>query len=580
MITGKSIATLVIFILSIFFVIHPVSWNIPLPRYGKRRFVLGLSTAPIIAIAILWAAQCLGPAQIRHGIVGLDGIKPYNILILFFSLAYMAITLDITGILQSAAFWVSNKGGSNGYKLFFYFYLLLTGISVVLGNDPIILSGTAFLVYYTKVAELNPTSWLMAEFAAANTASMVLFVGNPTNVVICEGFRVQNAAFTAYTILPFLACITTCFIALAVQFRDKKYVPRKLEVNQQLDVRSVLLDPVGAWFGSILLGSCLAVIIVVSFFGVDVWKISLPFAAAKFIYDICWDHYRYVKGIPMLGRSHPKRKRSDDSQGSDDKNVLEKQLARRFSHAPGSMSEPTSRETTLPISASPTMVAEPGDFKSNILPIHRTTSPVPEENDEGLEAGNSKSEKDAHMKPKSSPSRLSYRMHQLSLHFPTFFTALPRLPFALVPFAFSQFILIEALSHQGWIELFATWLVRATNRQMHPTIWLVGVLGVILCNLSGTNIGATILLTKVVRAAALPPSSDRAGAIALAVASNIGAVSFTFSASLAGLLWRAILKQKGILITQTEFAKWNVLPILVMTAAGLAVVSAEMAVLY
>jgi len=68
----------------------------------------------------------------------LDGVKPYNILILFISLAYMAITLDISGILKSAAFWVSNKGGKNGRKLYLYFYLLLTGVSLVIGNDPVI----------------------------------------------------------------------------------------------------------------------------------------------------------------------------------------------------------------------------------------------------------------------------------------------------------------------------------------------------------------------------------------------------------------------------------------------------------
>ncbi len=57
----------------------------------------------------------------------------------------MAITLDISGILQASAFWVSNKGGSNGWKLYFYFYLMLTLLSVVLGNDPVILSGTGEL---------------------------------------------------------------------------------------------------------------------------------------------------------------------------------------------------------------------------------------------------------------------------------------------------------------------------------------------------------------------------------------------------------------------------------------------------
>ena len=72
------------------------------------------------------------------------------------------------------------------------------------------------------------------------------------------------------------------------------------------------------------------------------------------------------------------------------------------------------------------------------------------------------------------------------------------------------------------------------------TIWVVGVLSVILCNVSGTNIGATILLVKILKhpnfanRPGLPPKVETAGMLALAVGSNIGAVSFTFSASLAG----------------------------------------------
>jgi Na+/H+ antiporter NhaD/arsenite permease-like protein len=78
-------------------------------------------------------------------IIILDGVKPYNILILFISLAYMAITLDTTGILKSAAFWVSNQGGKNGRKLYLYFYLLLTGVSTIIGNDPVIRTFSHYL---------------------------------------------------------------------------------------------------------------------------------------------------------------------------------------------------------------------------------------------------------------------------------------------------------------------------------------------------------------------------------------------------------------------------------------------------
>lgn len=72
MITRFSIVTLVLFILSTIFVIQPVSFKLParLPYCGGRRISINLNTAPILAIAILWASQCIGGTQIRNGIVG------------------------------------------------------------------------------------------------------------------------------------------------------------------------------------------------------------------------------------------------------------------------------------------------------------------------------------------------------------------------------------------------------------------------------------------------------------------------------------------------------------------------------
>ncbi|KAF4612870.1 hypothetical protein D9613_011171 [Agrocybe pediades] len=551
-----SIVTLILFFLSTVFVIRPVSFHVPLPVVGRTRITIGLMSAPIITIAILWAAQCLGPMQIRNGIVGTDDIKPYNILILFISLAYMAITLDVTGILQAAAFWVSNKGGDNGRKLFFYFYLLLTLISMVVGNDPIILSGTAFLVYYTAATKLEPVAWLISEFAAANTASMVLFVGNPTNVVICEGFRINNAAFTAYTILPFLACSVACYAALAFQFRSPKRVPHRLADLQKLNVREVLRDPVSACFGSVLLLTCLIVVIVLSFLHVDVWKVTLPFAGAKFIFDLCWDHYRFTHDLIPKAREEDVMVK-ELQRAATKTNVLDESRTVTNTSTMPDPSQPDAEKSGSLEGASPNASLTKNDTQATMV---------------------------AKDEPRLFPKQRAWfdsKYDTLANHFPTFFTALPRLPFGLIPFAFSQFILIEALSHQGWIEVFARWLVIASGRQMIPSIWLIGVLGVILCNIAGTNIGATILLTKIVHAAPdFPDSSSRAAAIALAVASNIGAVSFTFSASLAGLLWDSILRSKEIKMKQTTFAFWNMLPILLMTAVGLAIVTAEMVVLY
>lgn len=423
----------------------------------------------------------------------------------------------------------------------------------------------------------------MSEFAAANTASMVLFVGNPTNVVICEGFRVNNAAFTAYTILPFLACILACFIGLAIQFRKEKHIPRHLNVAGDLDVRSVLLDPIGAWVGSILLGSCLIVIIAVSFVHVEVWKISFPFAVAKFIYDLGWDHYRFVKRIPMLKQAQ--RKRSDEDLAQVEESVVMHELRRQ--HSPSGDAISSAQKITHRVESDKRIDVQVGSIDTSEVETRVNTRNNTAETDKTYVEPTLPATLDLKSKAGSANivQRFNHSYHAkkraFAAHFPTFYTALPRLPFALVPFAFSQFILIEALAHQGWIQIFARWLIIASNNNsMYPTIWLVGVLGVILCNISGTNIGATILLTKIVRAADMPEDSARAAAIALAVASNIGAVSFTFSASLAGLLWRQILEQKGIFVKQRTFALWNALPLALMTGVGLGVVCAEMAVLY
>ena len=123
---------------------------------------------------------------------------------------------------------------------------------------------------------------------------------------------------------------------------------------------------------------------------------------------------------------------------------------------------------------------------------------------------------------------------------------------------------------------FSNWLVVASD---HPAVWRVGVLR----DSSGTNIGATILLTKVIRHATLSAPTDtdvnleafnRSAALALAVSSNIILERYRLlsAPSLAGLLWKQILNQKGIHV--------NIWLLVVMTGVGLGIVSAEMAVLF
>lgn len=63
---------------------------------------------------------------------------------------------------------------------------------------------------------------------------------------------------------------------------------------------------------------------------------------------------------------------------------------------------------------------------------------------------------------------------------------------------------------------------------------------------------------------------------ALALGTDFGAVSFSFSASLAGLLWHNILEQKGVKMEQRKFALLNAPIVLVAAGAAGVVLVAEL----
>ena len=184
---------------------------------------------------------------------------------------------------------------------------------------------------------------------------------------------------------------------------------------------------------------------------------------------------------------------------------------------------------------------------------------------------------------------------QLREIFPTATTILSRLPVALLPFAFLMFILVQALSSKGWVEVFARWWAAWIAKT--GTLGAIGGMGFLTCifcnvriffstpalsldhliiQICGTNIGATILLARVLQVwlAATPDVDPRTrdGAVfALALGSNYGAFTLTFSASLAGLLWRQILREKGIHVRARQFLLLNA-PIAAVAMAASSVV--------
>lgn len=69
-------------------------------------------------------------------------------------------------------------------------FFLSSILTLVSSNDIVILTLTPIVAVFTKATETDPTPFLFAQFFAANIWSVSLIIGNPTNIIVAEGFKI------------------------------------------------------------------------------------------------------------------------------------------------------------------------------------------------------------------------------------------------------------------------------------------------------------------------------------------------------------------------------------------------------
>ncbi len=176
---------------------------------------------------------------------------------MFFSLAYVCISIDLTGFFSYLALLAAKKSGSSGKKLFFYFFLLSSILTTFTSNDIVILTITPIILYFTKYTKTNPVPYLIGEFFAANIWSVALYVGNPTNIIVAQAYKLTFLEYSVWMVLPTFAAGIVCYLLLYFIFRKDISLPL---TAPEIDPGSALKDKSGAYFGIGMLGTCLALL--------------------------------------------------------------------------------------------------------------------------------------------------------------------------------------------------------------------------------------------------------------------------------------------------------------------------------
>ena len=246
------------------------------PNIKIRNFKLPTYWIVALIGAIALLITNLSPIeQVFNELTSSNSVNPIKILVLFFSMTVLSIFLDEVGLFKFLAHYASKKAKNNQLALFTIFFGLIAALTIVTSNDIVILTFTPFICFFCKNAKINPIPYLVAEFAAANTWSMMLIIGNPTNIYLATSHGISFFNYFKIMALPTLcAGIVEYLVLLLLFFRKLKDPLQVNETEYHIDNKPALI------IGLAHLSICLIFLVISSYINFEMWLIALICASS------------------------------------------------------------------------------------------------------------------------------------------------------------------------------------------------------------------------------------------------------------------------------------------------------------
>ena len=283
--TPSTIAVLAIFLVTCAALIALVFAKPAVMIGGKKISIFWL--APLCGAIALTVSGLISPAEIGAGLTGAGDVNPIKILLLFFSMTMMSVYLDEIGFFRLLAHKVLGRAKGSQTTLFFLLYGLVSVLTVFTSNDIIVLTFTPFICHFAKSARIDPLPYLVSEFVAANTWSMALIIGNPTNIYLMTGTGVSFLSYTAKMILPTAMAGLTSLGVLYLVFRRKLNAPLNPEESPtpRVDLPTEII-------GLVHLGGCILLLSASSFLSLPMWLITCLFFLSLVVFTMAISFFR------------------------------------------------------------------------------------------------------------------------------------------------------------------------------------------------------------------------------------------------------------------------------------------------
>ena len=238
-----------------------------------RLFGLSVSSYWVVAAAgalLLLLTGCIGGESVLAAFLSDSAVNPLKILVLFISMTLLSVFLDEMGLFRYLAYRTLKRAGHDQHKLFLLLYTVVSVLTVFTSNDVIVLSFTPFICYFAVAARIDPLPYLAAEFVAANTWSMMLEIGNPTNIYLAESYGISFLSYVGVMAIPTFVAGVVSLLCLWLLFRRRLSAPLYGEATPV-----TLPDKPSLFIGLFFLLGCTLLLAFGSYIGVPMWLVSL-----------------------------------------------------------------------------------------------------------------------------------------------------------------------------------------------------------------------------------------------------------------------------------------------------------------
>ena len=257
---------------------------------------------PLIGAILLLSVGSISPADTWAGLTSNTSVNPLKLLVIFFGMTFLSVFLDEMGLFQYLASFAVTKAKSSQKSLFFVLYVTVSLLTAFTSNDIVILTFTPFILHFAKRANISPLPYLIAEFVAANTLSMTLIIGNPTNIYIATSVGVDFVTYLKIMILPSIASALVAFGILRIIFH--KQLSQPLTVEQS---HIELQDKVLLIVGIVHLVVAIVLLSICSYIGIEMYLVCAVLAGSLLIFSFVYSlvkkqglslHFRVFKRLP------------------------------------------------------------------------------------------------------------------------------------------------------------------------------------------------------------------------------------------------------------------------------------------